>query len=378
MLFSKFRQRREEEQKEYDDIIQQAQQRELASKAAERSAWGCAFSLPKTLSSRVFTSSDQMFLEPLLERARCTSNYPSLFEDKAAVQVAETCCTSEQVKSFYPLSYLHAYEQSHYIAVARNFLKRNPKANIVEINCGLSTLYYQLDNKRARWIELDSPEVLKLRKDLGFDQDSRINQVVWDSDNTEWTKRVLELCKAKNGFIFIAAIGENWPAKKVKELVCLIKATFANALVMLKCCGGKAGNRETGFHLFDLNAKSVFHFWFKNDPSVQVFDTAFPPKEALEDIDRANRKKISKLYRQGNQILVDLKFAQLNVRYIEEIDLTLNGKVDFFSFFFNAFIAQDNTRRKQNTKKCNGIKSANCKQKYFPNHTSNNGSKECD
>ena len=35
MLFSKFRQRREEEQKEYDDIIQQAQQRELASKAAE-------------------------------------------------------------------------------------------------------------------------------------------------------------------------------------------------------------------------------------------------------------------------------------------------------------------------------------------------------
>ena len=79
MLFSKFRQRREEEQKEYDDIIQQAQQRELASKAAERSAWGCAFSLPKTLSSRVFTSSDQMFLEPLLERARCTSNYPSLF-----------------------------------------------------------------------------------------------------------------------------------------------------------------------------------------------------------------------------------------------------------------------------------------------------------
>lgn len=90
MLFSKFRQRREEEQKEYDDIIQQAQQRELASKAAERSAWGCAFSLPKTLSSRVFTSSDQMFLEPLLERARCTSNYPSLFEDKAAVQVAET------------------------------------------------------------------------------------------------------------------------------------------------------------------------------------------------------------------------------------------------------------------------------------------------
>ena len=244
MLFSKFRQRREEEQKEYDDIIQQAQQRELASKAAERSAWGCAFSLPKTLSSRVFTSSDQMFLEPLLERARCTSNYPSLFEDKAAVQVAETCCTSEQVKSFYPLSYLHAYEQSHYIAVARNFLKRNPKANIVEINCGLSTLYYQLDNKRARWIELDSPEVLKLRKDLGFDQDSRINQVVWDSDNTEWTKRVLELCKAKNGFIFIAAIGENWPAKKVKELVCLIKATFANALVMLKCCGGKAGNRE--------------------------------------------------------------------------------------------------------------------------------------
>lgn len=29
MLFSKFRQRREEEQKEYDDIIQQAQQRDL-------------------------------------------------------------------------------------------------------------------------------------------------------------------------------------------------------------------------------------------------------------------------------------------------------------------------------------------------------------
>ena len=62
--------------------------------------------------------------------------------------------------------------------------------------------------------------------------------------------------------------------------------------------------------MYDLNAKSVFHSWLNHDPKVQVFETVFPHKKILEEIKREERRNIKRLYRDGNQILIDLKFAE--------------------------------------------------------------------
>ncbi|KKN90092.1 hypothetical protein LCGC14_0232050 [marine sediment metagenome] len=51
----------------------------------------------------------------------------------------------------------------------RDFVKKNPKANILNIGCGFCTRFYRVDNGHIIWTELDVPEVMDLRKDF-FDK----------------------------------------------------------------------------------------------------------------------------------------------------------------------------------------------------------------
>ena len=43
------------------------------------------------------------------------------------------------------------------------FLERNPGGTVVEIGCGLNTRFERIDDGRARWFELDLPDVVALR-----------------------------------------------------------------------------------------------------------------------------------------------------------------------------------------------------------------------
>lgn len=309
MLFERLRKKRQKEQEEYDAIIQEAKKNEEDAIAAEKSVWGCGLSVPDSVGLRSFSQFEQELLIPLYDRALCTQSYGSLFEDKAALKVCEACQTGKRKEHADAFSFLSAYEQSHYIAVCRNFIRRNSGVTIVEIGCGLSTLLFQVDNKKTHWIEIDMPEVLQLRRDFGFDRNSRIEQMACDPWDFTWINRVKS--RASEDIVFV--VHQRclwWSAKKFKELVQDIDSQFSNALLLLNCVGGKAGKNKEGFHLYDLNAKSVFHSWTGKNPRVQVFETTFPSKEILEKVNREERRNIKRLYRDGSQILVDLKYTK--------------------------------------------------------------------
>lgn len=307
MLFKELRKRREQEQLEFDAVIQEAAENEKAEKAAEKAAWGCGISVPATIDLQM-TPSEEALLAPLRERALCTRDYPDLFEDKAAVHIMNVCPSATFKQNPDAQSYLLAYEQSHYIGVAKNFLRKHPRATVVEIGCGLSTIFYQLDNKKSSWIEVDVPEALSLRNKLGFDKSARVQQLACDPQDFSWMGRITT--NRSKGAVFIAHIQHrSWSAATVKQLAIAIKERFPHSLLLLCCVGGKAGDNVSGFRCYSLNAKSVFHAWFDNDPQVQVFETTYPPKEVLEDFKREEKKRINRLYRDGSQILIDLKFA---------------------------------------------------------------------
>lgn len=76
----------------------------------------------------------------------------------------------------------------------REFLSRNPKGVIVHIGCGLDTRFERVDNGECEWFDLDLPEVIDLRKNLGFEETTRHHMVSASVLSDEWLKP-LEECK---------------------------------------------------------------------------------------------------------------------------------------------------------------------------------------
>ncbi len=53
------------------------------------------------------------------------------------------------------------------------FLSEHPTGTIVSLGCGLDTRYERVDNGQARWLEVDLPEVIEIRRKLLPESDRR-------------------------------------------------------------------------------------------------------------------------------------------------------------------------------------------------------------
>ena len=115
----------------------------------------------------------ETLLIPLLGRAKETQRRRGLIDDARAVEIVG--------QLDYDFS-KWAKARSLTGAVLRTrmfdedvsaFLHANPDGTVVEIGCGLNTRFERLDNGRARWIELDLPDVIDLRREFFQDTDRR-------------------------------------------------------------------------------------------------------------------------------------------------------------------------------------------------------------
>lgn len=106
-------------------------------------------------------------LLPLLARARCGERYPGLFRDPEAERIA-ALVPAEKTESLRRLAdadcVLYALRQDMLVWAARRYLRQYPEAVVVNLGCGLDASFSKADNGRCRWVNLDLPEVMDLRK----------------------------------------------------------------------------------------------------------------------------------------------------------------------------------------------------------------------
>ena len=53
--------------------------------------------------------------------------------------------------------------------MARKFLEEHPGAVVVHIGCGLDTRFKRLEDLQVEWYDLDLPDVIALRRQLGLE-----------------------------------------------------------------------------------------------------------------------------------------------------------------------------------------------------------------
>lgn len=102
-------------------------------------------------------------LSNLARRAAAASARKPLLDDPLAVEAVERLDYDFTDVSPRGAS-LHALRVATFDGAVRRFLKRNPDGTVVALGEGLETQFWRVDNGRTRWLTVDLPSVLDLRR----------------------------------------------------------------------------------------------------------------------------------------------------------------------------------------------------------------------
>ena len=104
---------------------------------------------------------------PLYGRAVCSRKYPEVFKDSSAEEVVDRIDFDfSRLKYAEATVMVWAMRRQFMCERAREYLKRHPKATIVNLGCGADESFSQIDNGQCRFINLDLPDVIAARERL--------------------------------------------------------------------------------------------------------------------------------------------------------------------------------------------------------------------
>lgn len=113
------------------------------------------------------------------------------------------------------------------------FLAAHPEGTVVEIGTGLNTRYERVDNGRARWYDLDLPDVIALRR--GFFTDTpRRTMLAASVTDEEWISQL----RGPGPYFFSAeAVLAFLPEEEVREVVTRLAKRFPGSYLAMDSSG---------------------------------------------------------------------------------------------------------------------------------------------
>ena len=144
---------------------------------------------------------------PLYSRKLCTELYPNLFQDETAVRLIDQIdydFSETEKKSRSLMQRCGALEvgvrQNDLAFEVRDYLKAHPRAAVVSLGCGLDDTGRRCDNGTCRIVNIDLPDVIRVRDEL-LPPGEREENIGCDLNDTAWFDRI----DAADGAVFFAA-----------------------------------------------------------------------------------------------------------------------------------------------------------------------------
>jgi O-methyltransferase involved in polyketide biosynthesis len=188
----------------------------------------------------------ETLLLPLWGRACETRKEKPLLIDKEAVRIVDQIDYdfSQIEQHVNPLTRLAWVARSIYFdRKIREYLNSYPNGTIINIGCGLDTTYERVQNGKAKWYELDLPEVIETRKKLVKESQNRVflSYSVFD---TTWYDKITD-----HGIVLIMMAGVLYyfEENEVKLLFDSFRRHFNKAQVIFDYCsarGMKIANKK--------------------------------------------------------------------------------------------------------------------------------------
>jgi O-methyltransferase involved in polyketide biosynthesis len=204
----------------------------------------------------------ETLLIPLYGRATYTRQHPSLIDDPKAVEMVEAI-DYDFTRFDDTMSLVGSVSRTRiFDRWVGRWLADNPTGTVVEIGAGLNTRYERLDNGRARWIEIDLPDAVDLRRRFFSDTDRRTIVAASVVDD-EW----IDVVAATGGPWFFAAeaVLIYLDPCEVRDVLAAIGTRFGGSSVATDTWGTWMADHQDEHDT--IGALDARFRWFCDDPT---------------------------------------------------------------------------------------------------------------
>jgi len=116
---------------------------------------------------------------------------------------------------------IRAKKYDEYIS---EFIRKHPKATIVNIGCGLDNRFERIDNGKIDFFDLDLPDIIEIKKQL-FNETRHYHYISQSVFDFSWMERI-----KKNDILFLAeGVFMYCHEKDVKSLFLKLQSTFPDS-----------------------------------------------------------------------------------------------------------------------------------------------------
>ncbi len=205
----------------------------------------------------------QTLLIPLFARAELSRKGPRLLHDPKAIEIVEAL-DYDFSKWRGASSLLGACIRTRiYDGLVKSFLDDHPDGTVIEIGAGLNTRFERLDNGRARWVELDLPDSMALRRRF-FSETKRRTMIAASVLDADWFDAV-SACPPPYCFVSEAVL-IYLPAAEAERALSAIADRFPGAVVITDTTSGRmVDGQKTHDAMRHLPPESWFR-WRVDDP----------------------------------------------------------------------------------------------------------------
>ena len=176
---------------------------------------------------------------PLFGRLVCSERFPELFSDPEAKRICDSLdydFEEKRKKMESPAGLFGALEvaqrQYDLRCEAEDYLKKHPKAAVVNLGCGLDDTFSKADNGQCRGYNIDLPDVIQVRNEL-LPAGGREENLACDLNDFSWMGRI----DASDGAVFFAAgVFYYFKTEEVKKLFAAMAEHFPGGVLAFDSC----------------------------------------------------------------------------------------------------------------------------------------------
>jgi O-methyltransferase involved in polyketide biosynthesis len=180
----------------------------------------------------------ETLLLPLWGRAIETQKKKPLLTDKASVSIVNSISYDFTTisKNINKLSQISWIARSIYFdKKILDFINLYPDATIVNIGCGLDTTFDRIDNGRIKWIDLDLPDTIELRKKF-IKETSRRLFVSFSVFDEDW---YIKIDKNTHLMFLFAGVLYYFKENEIKKLFNSFYLNFSEVEIIFDYCSVK-------------------------------------------------------------------------------------------------------------------------------------------
>ena len=204
----------------------------------------------------------------LLGRVICSEHFQDLFSDPEAKRICDSLDYdfSEKRKLMEtPPGLFGALEvgqrQYDLRCEVEAYLKKHPKAAVVNLGCGLDDTFHKVDNGLCHGLNIDMPDVISVRNEL-LPAKAREENIGCDLNDYRWMDKI----DAENGAVFFAAgVFYYFKTEDVKKLFAAMAERFPCGVLAFDSCNQRGAKMMTKTWLKEAGIKDVSAFFSLND-----------------------------------------------------------------------------------------------------------------